>query len=181
MTMPRFRYSTRLLFAMMLVAACLTALWVRLGRHSVSLSRRLVDREFPAMNEYTFSSAATNEPTVECKFRELRFHLPTTMAANFRIVRPQPSDVSLAFEDARRQMQIRLSGSDLRILFPAIPQQLSSQTVPVLLRSIASASTQDFSFVLTPDQVTVHDWALARRRSLGLAIRLKHLPRKDPT
>jgi len=163
--MKRLHFSKQLVVSIALSAACAVAVWCFYGPHLRRVSSDIIGETFycapryAALRECQFTDGVPTEQMVRCVFGGLSFDLPSSMAGNAKVVRSPPSSVWLAFEDSGRFVQIQLSDPKPGSMISPPPPELVESSVPGLLATIAAASSEDFSFGLSPSQLRTYEWA----------------------
>ncbi len=168
MTSNRFRFSIRHLLMLTVAIAASTALIVSFGKHFLWASRHYVVQRYPAFAKIDNSLVASDCELSTCNFNDLSFDVPTKMIGTARIVRASSTDVWLKFEDATRMLQIQLVPKEMRTSMASAPSELVDLSSPKLLELSVSSASDDFSFAMSKDELTIHDWAIETRILLNL-------------
>lgn len=163
------QFSIKQLLIAVLVVACICAFAASFGPHMFWASTHIATPKYVALTRVNSVVKARNEVFIECQFENLIFSLPESLARDPKIVRSSVKDVYLAFSDSERFLQIPLH-SNMREIVEPVPPSLDEKTVPKLVENIATTSSNDFSYSLTRDQLAVHDWAIAKRKTFDFEL-----------
>lgn len=164
----RFRFSIRHLFVLTVAVAATVSLITSFGSHFLRASRHVVAQRYTSWAKIDNRLVQSDCELSTCEFNGLSFDVPVSMIGTARIVRASSVDVWLVFEDATGMLQIPLVPTDMRTAMALVPPELKNLSAPQLLEMSISAASDDFSFTMSKDELSIHGWAMETREALNL-------------
>jgi hypothetical protein len=170
MTPPRFQFSVRSLFCLLLAIAGVVVFFCSFGAHLLWLPTHLTSMNFASLTEVEFPAVKADESFVRCEFGGITFEMPESMTKQFT-ARRNAADVWLVFSDATRLLGIQVppQGEPRPSLLPLtlpVPREMAAWTSPRILKDLCECASEEFSWKQTRKDLRRHQWAISQRKIL---------------